>query len=324
MFQELDGNETNTKRNLRQKPEDRQSICSDAAIVKPYIIFNPAAGPIRDHDSVVARLKELRPIALRTTRRKGDAERWARDALCSKANAIIVAGGDGTLNEVVNGLGTRGKRMVIGLLPRGTGNDFARTLGLPTSIEENIDIIRAGKTRRIDLVRVKSKGTRYFVNMSAGGFSGMVDKKITRRIKRTWGPLTYIRGAAAALPKMHGYKTKILFDDDEELTAELYNVVVANGRFVAGGLPIAPTAEPDDGFLEVVLFPKRGAPEMALLAAAIVLGKHLSNNATILRRAKKVAIRSNPGMWFNVDGELVGSAPATFQLVPLALKFIVK
>src|SRR5437763_1540065 len=88
----------------------------------------------------------------------------------------------------------------------------------------------------------------------------------------------------------------------ERFSAELYSVVVANGRFVAGGLPIAPTADPSDGRLEVVLIPKLGAAEMALLAAEIVLGKHLSSNATIFRQAKKIAVRSRPGMFFNVDG----------------------
>lgn len=295
-----------------------------SAIVKPYIIFNPIAGIVRDHENALARLKKLRPVAVRTTRRQGDAERWARNARGSKANIVIVAGGDGTLNEVVNGLGARSQSMRIGILPRGTGNDFARTLGLPASMEENIDIICSGKTKQIDLVRVKSKRSRYFVNVSAGGFSGIVDEKTTRQIKRTWGPLAYIRGAAGALPHLHAYKTEILVDDRERLSTELYNVVVANGRYVAGGLPIAPTADPSDGKLEVVLIPKLGAAEMALLAAEIVLGKHLSSSATIFRQAKKIVVRSRPGMCFNVDGELVGNAPAIFQIMPRALNFIVR
>ena len=290
----------------------------------PYIIFNPIAGSAKRRADIRRQLKELQPAALHTTKRKGDAERWARQARASKARFVIVAGGDGTLNEVINGLGPRTRKMCVGLVPLGTGNDFARTLGLPSSIEENINILRAGKTNRIDIVRVKSKRSRYFVNVSAGGFSGMVDEKITRQIKRTWGPLAYIRGAAAALPNLHAYKTDIVLDDREQFSAELYNVVVANGRFVAGGLPIAPNADPSDGKLEVVLIPKIGAAEMALLAAEIVLGRHLSSNATIFRQAKKVAVRSRPGMYFNVDGELVGNAPAVFQIIHRALNFIVK
>ena len=289
---------------------------------RPYIIFNPVAGSAGAATRIAERLKKVRPIAFRVTRRKGDAERWARRARTSKASVIIVAGGDGTLNEVVNGLGMFAQKKLIGLVPLGTGNDFARTLGLPATIDDNMDILRAGKTTPIDIVRVKSKRSRYFVNVSAGGFSGMVNEKITPQIKRTWGPLAYIRGAAAALPDLHAYKTEIVLDDDEELSTDLYNVVVANGRFVAGGLPIAPTADPSDGKLEVVLIPKLGAAEMALLAAQIVLGKHLSSNATIFRQVRKIAVRSRPGMWFNVDGELVGKAPAVFQIMPRALNFI--
>ncbi len=225
---------------------------------------------------------------------------------------------------MVNGLGTEAKNVRLGIVPLGTGNDFARTLGLPSSIEQNVDILHSAKTKRIDLVRVKSKRVRYFVNVSAGGFSGVVGGKMTPKIKRTWGPLAYMRGAVAALSQLHSYHTQILLDDDEQLSAELYNVVVANGRFVAGGLPIAPDANPSDGFLEVVLIPKLCAAEIALLAAEVVLGKHLSSKATIFRRAKKVSVRSRPGMCFNVDGESVGNAPAVFQILPRALKFVVK
>src|SRR6266478_195261 len=300
------------------------SRSSDYCAVKPYIIFNPRAGSATDRERVLSQLAQLNPMALRITRKAGDAERWARAALRTKCDYVVVAGGDGTLNGAVNGLATDAKNVRIGIVPLGTGNDFARTLGLPFSIEHNIDILRSAQTKRIDLVRVKSKRARYFVNVSAGGFSGMVDEKMTPKIKRAWGPLAYIRGAAAALPKLHAYHTQILLDDDEQLSAEFYNVVVANGRFVAGGLPIAPDADPSDGLLEVVLIPKLCAPEIVLLAAEIVLGKHLSSNAAVFRQAKKISVRSRPGMRFSVDGELVGSAPAVFQILPRALNLVVK
>ena len=212
------------------------SRSADYCAVKPYIIFNPRAGSATDRERVLSQLTRLNPMALRMTRKAGDAEKWARAAVRTKCDYIVVAGGDGTLNEVVNGLATAAKNVRIGIVPLGTGNDFARTLGLPFSIEQNIDILRSAKTSRIDLVRVKSKRVRYFVNVSAGGFSGVVGGKMTPKIKRTWGPLAYIRGAAAALSQLHSYHTQILLDDDEQLSAELYNVVVANGRFVAGGL----------------------------------------------------------------------------------------
>jgi diacylglycerol kinase (ATP) len=208
-------------------------------------------------------------------------------------------------------------------VPLGTGNDFARSLALPATISDNIDILLSKKTTPIDLVRAQGDRTRHFVNVSAGGFSGLVDEKLTPKIKHTWGPLAYLRSAAAALPKLHAYRTSLVFDDSDKLSMDLYNVVIGNGRFVAGGLPIAPDADPSDGLLDIVLIPRRPAPEMALLAAEILLGKHLTSNAIVFRRAKKLAVRSRPGMWFNADGELVGNAPVTFQIIPRGLNFIV-
>ena len=297
---------------------------SKAISVKPCVIVNPAAGRIVDLSAILKELSRLRPSELHLTRRAGDAEIFARKAILAGCNYLIAAGGDGTLNEVVNGIArARGARKIcVGLLPLGTGNDFARSLGLPETREDNIDILRAGKTTQIDLVRVKSNRIRYFVNVSAGGFSGVVDEKVTPAIKRTWGPLAYVRGAASALSQLQAYRTTIVFDDKERLSLDLYNVVVANGRFVAGGLPIAPDADPSDGLLDIILIPSQPAAEFALLAAQILLGKHVSNEAVIFQRATKMKINSRPAMSFNVDGELVGNEPAVFQVVPHALNFI--
>src|SRR5438270_997875 len=318
-------NRTDEKQNvaarIRRSTVDEQICCRH---VKPYIIFNPAAGSVVNEGRTVAQLTRLRPIALAATKKNGDAEKLARTAARSGRRYLIVAGGDGTLNEVVNGIARSKHPPQIGIAPLGTGNDFARTLGLPLLVEENIDILRAGNTRPIDIVRVESTRARYFVNVATGGFSGVVRKKMTPEIKRNWGPLAYIRGAAAALPKLHAYKTRIVIDDGEELSTAVYNVVIANGRFVAGGLPIAPEADPADGLLDMILIPKRSPSEIALLAAEIILGKHFSSSVVIFRRARKIAVRSRPGMWFNVDGELVGSAPAEFQIVPRALNFVRK
>ena len=291
--------------------------------VKPYIIVNPAAGSITNLDALLAQLQRLHPAKVDVTRAAGDAEKFAAAAIQNRCNYIVAAGGDGTLNEVINGIAISAKDACVGVVPLGTGNDFARSIGLPATIEDNIDILLSKKTRSIDVVRVKSDRTRFFVNVSAGGFSGLVDEKLTPEIKQAWGPLAYVRSAAAALPKLQAYQTRVVFDENESLSIDLYNVVVGNGRFVAGGLPIAPDADPGDGLLDIVLIPRQSVPQMALLAAEIVLGKHLANNAIIFRRAKTVEVRSQPGMWFNVDGELVGNAPAVFQILPRRLNFVV-
>jgi diacylglycerol kinase (ATP) len=170
---------------------------------------------------------------------------------------------------------------------------------------------------------VTSGRRRYFVNVSASGFSGVVGEKLTSEIKAAWGPLAYLRSAAAALTELQAYRTTMIFDDAEELVIDLYNVVVANGQFAGGGIPIAPQANLSDGLLDVVLVPKRPAAEMALLAAQMLLGKHISSDAVPFRRAKKISVRSRPGMWFNADGEAVGNQPAVFQIIPHALDFVV-
>jgi len=291
--------------------------------MKTCVVLNPKAGSVQDIDALLARIRRISKVEVCITSKRGSAERLTRVALRKGCKLIVAAGGDGTLNEIVNALGEKNSGVRVGLIPLGTGNDFARTLGLPTDVDEAIALLRAGRTRRIDLVRVTSDRVRYFVNVSAAGFSGLVDEKLTPKMKRTWGPLAYVRGAAAALPGLHAYRTTVSLDNRESLKLSLYNVVIANGRYVAGGRLIAPEASVDDGLLDVVLVQERSTPELALLAAQVVFGAHLSNEAIVFRRAAKVTVNSRPGMCFNVDGELVGKGPAVFEVLPRALQFVV-
>ncbi len=293
--------------------------------MKPYIVVNPIAGSVVDLNLRLKQLRRLNAKEVRVTQRAGEGEALARQAIRAGCDYIIAAGGDGTLNEVINGVATRRwtRGICVGIVPLGTANDFARSIGLLEDIDANIDILRAKTMEAIDLVSMTSERTRYFVNVSSGGFSGVVHEKLSPEIKSAWGPLAYLRSAAAALPKLHAYRTTVVFDDAERVVSDLYNVIVANGRFVAGGLPIAPQANLNDGLLDVVLVPKRPAAEMALLAAEMLLGKHISSDAVIFRRAKKISVQSRPGMWFNADGEVVGNEPAVFQIRPRALDFVV-
>jgi diacylglycerol kinase (ATP) len=287
------------------------------------VILNPAAGSAEDTSQLQEKLARLAPSETHVTMGTGDAERYAREAAERGCELIISAGGDGTLNEIINGIADRTSDVRLGLIGLGTGNDFARSLGLPAKVDECIEIIAAGQARPVDLVRVQSDRIRYFVNVSAGGFSGIVDEKLTAEIKQTWGPLAYLRGAAAALPELRAYKTTIEFDDAEATSISLYNVIIGNGRYVAGGIPVAPEAVIDDGLLEIILIPEKPKGELAILVAQILLGKHLSSDSIVYRRARKISVRSRPGMWFNVDGELVGNEPATFEVLPRAIQFIV-
>src|SRR4051812_4290699 len=292
-------------------------------MARTCVILNPSAGSVRDPDELAERIGRLLDADVCLTSKPGSAARLARTAIRKGAELIVAAGGDGTLNGVINGIAENAEDLSVGLLPLGTGNDFARTLGLPTDLEAAIEVVRSGETRAVDMVRVTSDKVRYFINVSAGGFSGLVNEKLTTAMKKTWGPLAYLRSAAAALPELRAYQTTLAFDNTESLMLELYNVVVANGRYVAGGTLIAPEASIDDGMLDVILIQKRSAPELALLAAQAALGTHLSSEAVVFRRAAKLTVNSKPGMWFNVDGELVGNEPARFEILPRALRFVV-
>jgi diacylglycerol kinase (ATP) len=290
--------------------------------MRPSVILNPSAGSVTDHDKIRQLLRRLNPVAVHVTHKARDAAAFARKAVRNNCEYVIAAGGDGTLNEVINGVARYASSVCVGLLPLGTGNDFARSLKLPGSLAENIEILHAAKTRLIDLVRVRSDRIRYFVNVSTGGFSGLVDEKLTPEMKRTWGPLAYVRSAAAALPELHAYRTTVQCAGGEKTEMDLYNIIVANGIFVAGGLPVAPRADISDGLLDVILIPKRSAAEMVLLAAQIVLGNHLGSQSILYCRTPRLSVNSRPGMWFNADGELVGNEPAVFEIIPRGLQFV--
>ena len=291
--------------------------------MKTLIVLNPVAGSVGNVDELAEKLRLINDAELRVTTKQGDAENFSREAADHGFDLIVAAGGDGTLNAVINGLGERISDVSVGLVPLGTGNDFARSLNLPKDIDTSIELIERRQTRQIDAVRVTSDCTRYFVNVSGGGFSGIVDEKLTPEMKTTWGPLAYLRGAAEALPELCAYRTEMLLNDSEQIAMNLYNVIVANGRYVAGGIPIAPEAVIDDGLLDIILIPERPAAHIALLMGQILLGEHLTNEALVFRRAAKLAVNSHPGMWFNVDGELVGNEPAVFEVMPRALRFVV-
>jgi diacylglycerol kinase (ATP) len=291
--------------------------------VKTVIVLNPVAGSVGAVDELKEKFRRVKDGEVRVTTKPGDAEDFSREAVDRGCDLIVAAGGDGTLNSVINGIGERIRDVSVGLVPLGTGNDFARSLNLPKAVDESIELLERRRTRQIDLVRVTSDRTRYFVNVSAGGFSGIVDEKLTPEMKATWGPLAYLRGAAKALPELSAYRTEMLLDDSEQIALNLYNVIVANGRYVAGGIPIAPEAVVDDGLLDIILIPERPAAQIALLMAQIFLGEHLKNDAIVFRRAAKLAVNSHPGIWFNVDGELVGNEPALFEIMTRALRIVV-
>jgi diacylglycerol kinase (ATP) len=291
--------------------------------MKTCIIVNPKAGSAGEVEDLREILERLPETEVRFTAEPGDGQALAREALEAGAELIVAAGGDGTLNEVVNGLAADFARARLGLLPLGTGNDFARSIDVPADVEAALATLAEGRTRALDVARATLDGTsRWFINMAAGGFGGMVSEKAAE-LKDRWGPLAYLRAAVGTLPELGGFAAHITLDGTERLEVETYNVVVSNGRYVAAGIPASPSSLLDDGLLDVMLVPTASVPQLALLVPQILLGRHTDNDLLVFRKAARIKIDADPPMLFNLDGEVVGEGPIRFEVLPRALRVIV-
>lgn len=280
--------------------------------MKTCIIVNPNAGTDEQAEQL-QQILESHHVECWHSQEAGDGTRLVQQALDQGYECIAAAGGDGTIHEIANALIQADGEAVLGIIPLGTGNDFARTLCIPNDPEEAVKLLQSGTVRPLDAIRVEyEQEVCYAINASAGGFSGQVDKAMSSALKETWGPFAYILGAAGALPELTEFKARITFDDLEEVALDVYNVVVANGRTIGGGKEVAPYANPEDGLLEVMVIVTGSLLEMTGVASQLLTSNYLNHSHVGYRRAKRLHIASQPGMSFNVDGELVTDKPITF------------
>ena len=292
--------------------------------MKTCIIINPNAGSAGEVERLREILEKLPETTVRITEKEGDARRMATVAVKSGAGLVVAAGGDGTLNEVVNGMAEDFGSARLGLLPLGTGNDFARSINIPTDLDAALAVLQEGRVQAVDVAcaTLGETTTRYFINMSAGGFSGVVSEK-AHEAKDRWGPLAYLRAALGTLPELQGFKTRVLVNGVENLTLDTYNIIVSNGRFVAAGIPVAPQSKLDDGLLDLMIAPAMTTAQLAILVPQVLLGRHTESDLLLFRKVTRLEIESDPPMSFNVDGELIGDAPARFEVLPRALEVVV-
>lgn len=290
-----------------------------------HVIVNPGSGGVDDLSEVLALIRgrdDLRADEIRVCGAGRSAGGLAVDAVEAGAERIVAAGGDGTVNAVVDAVltGDRAGEVAVGVLPLGTGNDFARSLGIPLDLEGALDALGRAIPGLVDAVRAEEFG-RFFVNASASGFSGEVDEQVTPERKRRWGPFAYARGALDLLPDPETYRLSLTVDGTEE-ELDVLNVVVANGRTVAGGIEIAPGALLDDGALDLVVVRAGSAAEIAAFCSSCLVGTHLEHDLVEHRRAGRVRLESVPPMPVNVDGDLVGETPVEYEIRPGALRIL--
>ena len=270
------------------------------------------------------------------TRAPGHAVELADRAAKSGRTFIIACGGDGTINEVANGIIGSGIDVELGIMPSGTGGDFRRTIGIPRSNREAAVLLRTGRTRFIDAGKVTfidHRGktvSRYFLNVASVGLAAEVIKRVKSATAFDWLPVEAIRGKAnfafSAFQEVldpNPSLVKVRIDDGEEHTLQTLAFCVANSRFFGGGMKIAPNAKINDGLLDIVNIGDISTARILFNALSIYRGTHGALPEVKGTRAKVIEISSADRfgtILLETDGELPGRLPAKFEVVPDAIR----
>ncbi len=305
---------------------------------KTAFIVNPSAGNGSTASTwpfIEALAKDrLGPFDTYMTRRPGDAVVFAKNAAAEKTRLLVCVGGDGTLNEVVNGIMMHEKSfpsdVTLGFIPNGTGCDFVRTVSIPQNIEQAVDLIVSGSVRSIDLgvlVFQDHQGhdrCRFFHNIASFGLGGEVAQRVNRTTKAL-GPFVSFMWATLISIFLYGKKRiQISVDNDYKKEVVIWNVAAANGQYHGGGMWVAPDASVCDGLLHVTIIGDLTIPEVFLNLSKLYNGRIYDINKVITLKGKKVAAISDDKVLLEVDGEQPGMLPVVVKTVPGALKVITK
>ena len=282
---------------------------------KTAIIFNPAAGSEqaerwRDRIESIAH-----GCAVFSTSSPGEAETLARRAIEEGFEKIVAAGGDGTVNEVVNGLAET--NAMLGLFPLGTVNVFAMELGLPANnLELCWDIIQADNTRLVDLPSANGK---YFVQLAGVGLDAQVVKETSLAFKRSFGPLSYLISAAQIAARN---PPRLFIESENASVREGSFVLIGNGRHYGGPFPFFKHAILDDGLLDVVVFKSLGYLEIIKYLQDVVFSSDIRVPEVEYFQTRRLRITSDEDVPVELDGELVGNCPVAFQIRDRALRVL--
>jgi diacylglycerol kinase (ATP) len=310
----------------------RSSAGHDPLAERPgAVIVNPASagGATRRRWPTLEAILQGRGLRFKThvTSGPGDAGALARRAREDGAEWIVCVGGDGTFNELVNGLADEAGRvdstLAIGIVPSGTGLDLARNLGLPLNPEAAARVIGRGR-RSIDLGRVRwdDGRRRLFANMAGAGFDAEVAARANALRRFIPGKLPYALGIFSTLPEFRPREVEADLERDQEprrLQVSAMMVVACNGWSYGGGMKMAPGAQLDDGLLQVVAV--EALPPLLFLARLplVYWGAHLDQPGVHVLPARQMTVRAEPETAVQTDGELVGTLPATIEVVPGAV-----
>ncbi len=305
---------------------------SDLPFGVPLLIANPSAGDGRE--PVLARLisalreRGVDPDVVATTA-PGHAARLAHEAATQGRRLIVAIGGDGTVHEVVNGVldpatGDRvGGQTVVGVVGAGSGSDLMRTFGLDRPPELLADHLLTDHVQPIDVGRAQVRGpdgtmlTRLFVNVAEAGYGGSVTA-LANRMPRSFGRRRYEAAIVASVLGFRRVATTVTLDGGSH-TGQVCNVLIANGQFFGGGLHVAPRALPGDGRFDVQMW---GGRPIDVIRAQPQLrrGRHLDREDVRAWRSRSVTVDTARPFTVEADGEVLGTTPATFEVLPSALE----
>ncbi len=263
------------------------------------------------------------------TEAPGHAIELAKSAAEKGYEMVVSVGGDGTINEIVNGLYEAGNigDALLGIISTGTGSDYIRTVGIPRRYEEACRCFLQPRKLTVDLgvVEYSNNGhekKRLFVNFAGMGFDAEIVRRTTQQFKALGGVLSYLLGTLTTILAYRNRDISLMVDG-EEVERRVCTVVMNNGRYGGGGMFTAPDADLSDGLLDVLIIGDISKPDLLFSLPRIYKGTHLTHPKVTMRKAKEIEIRSMTPMPLQADGELLGEVPARFRVLPSALNIAI-
>ena len=258
--------------------------------------------------------------------RPGHLSELALEAVARGATSLVVVGGDGTVHEVVDGVvgAGLGDRVELGMIPLGTGRDFARSLRIPRRFEDAVEVARAGRLRTVDVGRATYAGPAgearaHFANFAGAGISGGIAARANRTTKALGGKVSFFWATLAVFSRWQPSEMTITIDGIER-QARLLEALAMNGDYTAGGMWVAPEASLEDGSFDVVLIGEFSKAEFATTFPKIYRGRHVTHPKVEIVRARELRVDAPEPLPIVLDGEQPGTTPVRFELLPAALR----